>query len=724
MSAQNVTLSIIIAAHNSDGYLQDTLQSLLAALGADIGRCEIILINDASGDNTASILMAFAQSTPQAQYYGVEFNSIGKVRNFGIAHSKGEYVTMLDSDDLLKTGSLGEIITFLDEKKPGLLLTKLQEVRELSAADKTWKGLKAETLSADEAITRFLVHKDFQAHLIGQFIHRDLLLSFPMPDFTCYEDFYVFPQILTKAAPIVFSHESHYLYIKRDNSLSNSPSAKKIHNLFVCTEKMDALFGKKFHDLVLCHWLDIQIKRKQWLTDMKQLNTLKEKVQETRSIRFFINPAVRFSYKKKAAELLFRGKLGQGFYLASFILAVLSVVFTLISTGKQRELFFFSFYLSLFGLFVERKNIRWPKMDLSYAIILIGVVKIIWTLFLYRHKHTCGLGFIQLNSGKKLIVGGVLIFYITQYSHYLVNFNYRKYMLSGFALAFMLATAFGIYQIYHGMDRIALSTNRATIAAYIYSALSILLIYLLLTFKNSFNNHIATTAVIFISFLIIIMMGTRAAILAHLLMIFLMMLFHFRKIYLKPLLIVMALLGLGVGMSYGKYIKPKIEQTDTEIMLYQSGNDQSSLGSRFSLWYVGLNIFSQHPFGNTAEERHVQAAEIIAHDPNNKTAMEYIDTHLHDELLEAASLQGIVGFLTVLFFYVYIVAQSLVKKNTPMLLIGCCIIVYGLSDVLLISSESLLFFMVCIALFTKMPPVTTDAVWKPHKRSVYNPLLL
>lgn len=713
MPLQNVILSIIIAAHNSDEYLQDTLQSLLAALGADIGRCEILLVNDASSDGTASILRAFAQSTPQAHYYAVEFTNLGKVRNFALAHSQGEYVTMLDSDDLLKSGSLGEILTFLAQKKPSLLLTKLQEVRDPGTADKIWKGLKTETLLADEAITRFLIHKDFQAHLIGQFIHRDLLLSSPMPDFTCYEDFYIFPEILTKATIIVFSSESHYLYIKRADSLSNSPSEKKIHNLFVCTEKMDALFGKKFHDLVLCHWLDIQLKRKKWITDREQLNTLQEKVQETRRIRFFINPSVRFSYKKKAAVSLYRDKIGQGLYLASFLLAILSVVFTLISTSIQRELFYFSGYAALLGLFAERKNLKWPKKDLSYAIMLIGVVKIIWTLILYRHEHTYALGFIQLNSGKKLIFGGALIFYITQFSHYLASFNYRKYLLSGFALAFVLATGYGLYQIHHGMDRIALSTNRATIAAYIYSALSILLIYLLLIFKKTINHHITLMAVITISFLVIIMMGTRAAILAHLLMISLMMLFHFRKIYLKPLLIVMVLLGFGVGMSYGKYIKPKIEQTDSEIALYQNGNDQSSLGSRFSLWYVGLNIFSQHPFGNTVEGRHMQAAEIIVHDPGNRTAMEYIDTHLHNELLEAASLQGIVGLLTVVLFYVYIISQSLVRKNTPMLLIGCCIIVYGLSDVLLVSSESILFFMVCIALFTKMPPVKASAAPSP-----------
>ncbi|WP_337263248.1 MULTISPECIES: glycosyltransferase family 2 protein [unclassified Serratia (in: enterobacteria)] len=306
MPTQNILLSIIIAAHNSANYLRDTLQSLLDALGESIVKCEILLVNDASTDNSGELLADFAQALPQARYFSVEFKNIGKVRHFAVAHSHGEYITMLDSDDQLKSGSLNEINAFLGNNKPDLLLTKLHEVRDLTKADKNWHGLQTEYLTRDEAITRFLLHKDFQAHLIGQFIKRTLLQANPIPEFTCYEDFYVFPQILTQSQHIVFSRASHYLYIKRNSSLSNSPSAEKIHNLFLCTEKMDTLFGPKFHDLVLCHWLDIELKQKIWIKQSVMLDTLSKKVRETRCLGFFINPAIRFSYKRKAAKLLWK----------------------------------------------------------------------------------------------------------------------------------------------------------------------------------------------------------------------------------------------------------------------------------------------------------------------------------------------------------------------------------------------------------------------------------
>ncbi|TFZ48227.1 glycosyltransferase family 2 protein [Serratia proteamaculans] len=306
MPAQKILLSIIIAAHNSGNYLQETLSSLLGALGSGIAKCEIILVNDASSDDTATLLTDFARAVPQASYYHVEFKNIGKVRHFAIANSHGDYITMLDSDDLLKKDSLQEIIDFLEARAPDLLLTKLHEVRALAAADKIWKGLQPEELSVDEAITRFLNHKDFQAHLIGQFIKRPLLQASPIPAFSCYEDFYIFPSLLTQSKTIVFSSESHYLYIKREASLSNSPSEEKMHNLFVCTERMDAIFGEKFHDLVLCHWLDIQLKQKQWITAPEQLAILKQKIRDTHKIGFFLNPSIRLSYKRKAVESLWK----------------------------------------------------------------------------------------------------------------------------------------------------------------------------------------------------------------------------------------------------------------------------------------------------------------------------------------------------------------------------------------------------------------------------------
>ena len=396
-------------------------------------------------------------------------------------------------------------------------------------------------------------------------------------------------------------------------------------------------------------------------------------------------------------------KVSKKIYTASLILAILSIGCTLLIGSLQRDFFYFSFYAAVIGLFLERRFVKNYKINnIMYSLIFIGVIKILWTILLYYNLPKFGFGWLQLDAGKKLVVGGVIIFYLTNFSGGYSKEQYKIALLVGFSIAFVFATIFGLIQMYNGIPRIELSTNRATITAYIYSMLSIITIYLLINRVSiSISYFYFSVLVSVLSFVIITMTGTRAAILAHPIIIIIMLLFKFRTFNMRTVIVASIIIPVSILLSYNKFISPKVEQTRNEIMLYNKGDDFSSLGSRFSLWKVGFEIFKIHPFGNTVEARHKQAENVIIFKPENKTAMVYIDSHLHNELLESASLQGVAGLLAVLFFYYAIISHAIKNINTPLLIIGLCMIAYGLSDVLLISSEVLMFFMLCTALFTK-----------------------
>ncbi|MCT4700814.1 glycosyltransferase [Enterobacteriaceae bacterium H20N1] len=302
----NPLLSIIIAAHNCEKTIDATFQSLLDALGPSLAQAEIIIINDASEDRTGEKIAHYAISYPQVIISSVTFKNIGRVRQHGISLSQGEYITMLDSDDLMKKETLPQIIDFLRETRPDMLLTRLHEIRDLNKIDHQWSGLYPEKLSRKDTITRFLIHKDLQAHLIGQFIKKEIYLHHKIPAMACYEDFYVFPQMLMDASSIYFQYDSHYYYIKHQGSLSSTPDEDKIANLIDCTLKMEEVLPNDFHHLVLCHWLDIFIKHKALLNDKHQKDIVKKHVIMTHSPGFFLNSTVRFSYKRKALSTLWK----------------------------------------------------------------------------------------------------------------------------------------------------------------------------------------------------------------------------------------------------------------------------------------------------------------------------------------------------------------------------------------------------------------------------------
>ena len=228
------------------------------------------------------------------------------VRQHGVSLSQGKYITMLDSDDIIKAETLTPIFTFLHDVKPDMLLTRLHEIRDLNKINHQWSGLKPEKISQNEAITRFLIHKDLQAHLIGQFIKRDIYIENKIPPMTCYEDFYIFPKMLTQATNIYFQFDSHYYYIKRQGSLSTSLDQDKIKNLLTCTIKMEDDLPVKFRHLILCHWLDIYLKHYDSLTENDHRSIVKKHVVMTHSLGFFLNRHVRFSYKRKALSTLWK----------------------------------------------------------------------------------------------------------------------------------------------------------------------------------------------------------------------------------------------------------------------------------------------------------------------------------------------------------------------------------------------------------------------------------
>lgn len=89
-------ISVIITCHNYGRFLNQAIDS---ALFQSVKPKEIIVINDASDDNTDEVARSFED---KIKYYVVDFKNAQKTRNFGLKKSSGEYVVYLDADDYLR----------------------------------------------------------------------------------------------------------------------------------------------------------------------------------------------------------------------------------------------------------------------------------------------------------------------------------------------------------------------------------------------------------------------------------------------------------------------------------------------------------------------------------------------------------------------------------------------------------------------------------------------
>jgi len=100
-------LSVVLPVYRVQGYLRQCLDSVLAQSFDDF---EIVAVDDCSPDYSGRILAEYAARDHRVRVITSPANvGLGRARNLGLEHARGEYVWFLDSDDWLATGALAAV---------------------------------------------------------------------------------------------------------------------------------------------------------------------------------------------------------------------------------------------------------------------------------------------------------------------------------------------------------------------------------------------------------------------------------------------------------------------------------------------------------------------------------------------------------------------------------------------------------------------------------------
>ena len=118
-------VSAIVPVYNGERYLSEALDSALAQTYQNI---EIIVVDDGSTDSSAAIAEGYAASHPQRVRVIRQANGgTGAARNAAMAEARGDYVAMLDQDDLWAPRHLEEAVAVLEnEPTIGLVHANIQ----------------------------------------------------------------------------------------------------------------------------------------------------------------------------------------------------------------------------------------------------------------------------------------------------------------------------------------------------------------------------------------------------------------------------------------------------------------------------------------------------------------------------------------------------------------------------------------------------------------------
>ena len=125
MDLQNAPLvTFVVPCYNSAAFMTRAVNSLLAANHP----CEILLVNDGSKDDTLKIAQAYEEKHPQVRVIDQPNANWGGAVNNGLAHARGTYFKILDSDDYMEPEALHRVLDTLAQlveagTGPDLLIT-------------------------------------------------------------------------------------------------------------------------------------------------------------------------------------------------------------------------------------------------------------------------------------------------------------------------------------------------------------------------------------------------------------------------------------------------------------------------------------------------------------------------------------------------------------------------------------------------------------------------
>jgi len=142
-----------------------TIQSVLAQ---QFDQFELLIVDDGSTDRSAEVIQSFQDR--RIVYFKKENGERAAARNAGIGKAQGQYLTFLDSDDLLKENHLSMAWNCIQQDHPTVFHLGYDVVDERGKVLYPWKRLPS-------PVNDKLIEGNFLSCL-GVFVKREVLLEF------------------------------------------------------------------------------------------------------------------------------------------------------------------------------------------------------------------------------------------------------------------------------------------------------------------------------------------------------------------------------------------------------------------------------------------------------------------------------------------------------------------------------------------------------------------
>lgn len=244
-------VSVLIPCFNAEDYVVEAIASALAQTIADI---EVIVVDDASTDGSRDMIERAALEDSRVRPHFLARNGgPSAARNHGIAAARGEWIAILDADDLFEPTRLARLLEVAAERAADVVGDNLT-IRSLDGSRPDYPAFDylqpGRTFPVDRAF--FFSHiwegeGRYPLGLLKPMLRRDFLIRHRLSYDTRFrlgEDFRLYLDCVLAGARFYLVGDAHYLYRHHAGSLSHVGGASFVRLAEMCDEIVERRGGE------------------------------------------------------------------------------------------------------------------------------------------------------------------------------------------------------------------------------------------------------------------------------------------------------------------------------------------------------------------------------------------------------------------------------------------------------------------------------------------------
>ena len=224
-------ISVIVPVYNVEEYLEECLESISHQTYADI---EVILVNDGSTDGSIEICKQYCQEDPRFHLINQKNQGQSVARNNGVVVSKGEFITFVDSDDIVRVDMLDQLMNYMSDEIDIVECDKTEDIQYLNEKG---EDIQVKEFDSNEALYKCFNHVVSWSP-VAKLYRREIVEKIPFLENLIYEDFYtgiVSLKYINKMRKIDYIG---YYYRYHTSSTMNQKYSEKNLDIFKVGEKL------------------------------------------------------------------------------------------------------------------------------------------------------------------------------------------------------------------------------------------------------------------------------------------------------------------------------------------------------------------------------------------------------------------------------------------------------------------------------------------------------